>query len=194
MCRPPTDADDEVRSGPDGSTRRRSCLCGRSPGGCRRQRDFVAAVVDDGGESGQLTEARAVPTSPFTRFDGTETSMLDYRGQKLVVNFFSSTCVPCKREMPDFERVARQAGDEVTFIGIDVQDGRAEGMAFVEQTGVTYDIGEDPTGELFNEFGGTVLPLTAFVAADGTVLDSHTGRLSETALRERISANLLGGG
>ena len=31
----------------------------------------------------------------------------DYRGQKLVVNFFASTCVPCKKEMPALQRVHR---------------------------------------------------------------------------------------
>lgn len=149
---------------------------------------------EDPAGRGQLTATRMAPSRSFTRFDGSSTSMTDYRGQKLVVNFFSSTCVPCKREMPDFEQVFRQAGDEVTFLGIDVQDDPAEGRAFVRTTGVTYDIGEDPTGRLFNEFGGTVLPFTAFVAADGTVLDEHTGRLSASELRRRISANLLAGG
>ena len=143
---------------------------------------------------GQLTQAETVPTRSFTRFDGSTTSMADYRGQKLVVNFFSSTCVPCKREMPDFERAAREAGEEVTFLGIDVQDTLEAGRAMVEQTGVTYDIGQDPTGRLFNEFGGTVLPFTVFVAADGTILERETGRLSLAELKRTISANLLGGG
>ncbi len=156
---------------------------------------LVAGAVGDGGEAtAGLERSRPAPTLSFGRFDGSTGSVADYRGQKLVVNFFSSTCVPCKREMPALEQVQREAGDEITVLGIDVQDTPEAGRAMVRQTGVTYDIGRDPNGTLFNRFGATLLPATAFVDTDGTLLDLHTGALTARQLRAKISATLLGGG
>jgi len=155
----------------------------------------VSLVVDEGSEAGiGLERTRRAPSAAFTRFDGSKGSLEDYRGRDVVVNFFSSTCVPCKREMPDFEKVHREAGDEVTFLGIDVQDTPAAGREMVRVTGVTYDTGQDPAGTLFNRFGATLLPATAFVASDGTILELHTGRLTAAELRRKISAHFLGGG
>ena len=81
-----------------------------------------------------------------------------------MVNFFASTCIPCKKEMPALQRVHERLGDDVTFVGIAVQDDPEAAQDLIDQTGVSYDLGQDPTGSLFQGFGGVVLPITAFVA------------------------------
>ena len=96
-----------------------------------------------------------------------------------MVNFFASTCVPCKKEMPALQRVHERLGDDVTFVGIAVQDDPEAAQDLIDQTGVSYDLGQDPTGSLFQGFGGVVLPITAFVAEDGTVMELHAGQLTE---------------
>lgn len=154
----------------------------------------VSVIVEpsEPGPSASLTDARAVPTGSIRRFDGSAFSMADYRGQPVVVNFFSSTCVPCVKEMPDFERVHRQVGDRVTFLGLDVRDTVEAGRALVKRTGVTYDIGLDPDGTLIREFGGTVLPTTVFVLPDGTIADVASGRMEPEELQAAIDDNFGG--
>jgi thiol-disulfide isomerase/thioredoxin len=137
---------------------------------------------------------RAPVDTRVTRFDGSPLKLSDFRGQKLVVNFFSSTCVPCKKEMPALEAVHERLGDEVTFIGIAVQDDPDAAQELVRRTGVSYDLGQDPSGNLFQGFGGVYLPTTAFVDADGTVMELHTGKLDEQEITQKVSDNLLAGG
>jgi thiol-disulfide isomerase/thioredoxin len=141
-----------------------------------------------------LTPAEQVPDTAFTRFDDSALTMSDFRGQKIVVNFFASTCVPCRKEMPALQRVHQRLGDEVTFLGVAVQDDPEAALELVERTGVTYDLGQDPTGDVFQGFGATFLPTTAFVAEDGTVMELHLGELTEQEITEKISSNLLAGG
>ena len=111
-----------------------------------------------------------------------------------MVNFFASTCIPCKKEMPALQRVHERLGDDVTFVGIAVQDDPEAAQDLIDQTGVSYDLGQDPTGSLFQGFGGVVLPVTAFVAEDGTVMELHAGKLTEAEITQLISDNLLAGG
>jgi thiol-disulfide isomerase/thioredoxin len=160
---------------------------------------IVAGITDhdNSNDSGQpgLAQASSVPSDiTFTRFDGTTGTLADYHGQKLVVNFFSSTCVPCRTEMPALEKVQQEAGDQITVVGIAVEDETSAAKAFVKKTGVHYDTGQDLTGELFAHVGGTVLPYTIFVAADGTIMERHSGALTIAELHKKISANLLAGG
>ena len=144
--------------------------------------------------SGTLVPAKKAPDVEFTRFDGSTATLSDFRGQKLVVNFFASTCIPCKKEMPALQRVHERLGDDVTFVGIAVQDDPEAAQDLIDQTGVSYDLGQDPTGSLFQGFGGVVLPVTAFVAEDGTVMELHAGKLTEAEITQLISDNLLAGG
>jgi len=144
--------------------------------------------------SGTLVPAKEAPDVEFTRFDGSTATLSDFRGQKLVVNFFASTCIPCKKEMPALQRVHERLGDDVTFVGIAVQDDPEAAQDLIDQTGVSYDLGQDPTGSLFQGFGGVVLPVTAFVAEDGTVMKLHAGKLTEAEITQLISDNLLAGG
>ena len=44
----------------------------------------------------------------------------DADGRPVVLNFFASWCVPCREEMPVFQSLFEQLGDQVAFIGIDL--------------------------------------------------------------------------
>src|SRR5579885_785309 len=64
----------------------------------------------------------AVAAAKLTLVDGSSRSFADLRGTPVVVNFFSSTCVPCVAEMPALEAVNQSLGGAVHFVGIDPQD------------------------------------------------------------------------
>lgn len=152
----------------------------------------VALVAGSGGDSGTEAAGRASGISAsFEMLDGGTGSLEQYRGTPLVVNFFASWCVPCLAEMPGFEQVHQDLDGRVVFLGLNLQDTREAGIAVVEQTGVTYDIGRDPDGSLFLSFGAIAMPTTVFIDADGSTVDMHSGEITASALRDRIAELLL---
>jgi cytochrome c biogenesis protein CcmG, thiol:disulfide interchange protein DsbE len=142
--------------------------------------------MDESGEG--LVTGVALPSERFPDLDGTVRSFDDYRGTPLVVNFWASTCAPCIREMPDLERVAQETAGEVAFLGLAVRDQVDAAADMVERTGVTYDIGRDPSGAILTGIGGVALPSTLFVNAEGEVAAIETGALSLEQIRERVEA------
>jgi cytochrome c biogenesis protein CcmG, thiol:disulfide interchange protein DsbE len=106
--------------------------------------------------------------------------------QPLVLNLFASWCSPCIQEMPDFEKVHQDLGDEVDFAGLAIRNPPDKALETVEQTGVTYPTFGDPSDEASELFGVVNMPTTVFLDADGTVLDVHTGRMTEDQLRAEI--------
>ena len=114
----------------------------------------------------------------FGRFDGSTTSFTAFRGKPVVMNFFSSTCIPCQSEMPALEQVHQTLGDEVTFLGMDVQDTVEGGKAFVATVGITWELGRDPNAEILQgQVRGTVLPTTVILDRDGKIVFTHAGPL-----------------
>jgi thiol-disulfide isomerase/thioredoxin len=124
--------------------------------------------------------------------DGDEVDFADYRdGRPAVLNFFGSWCVPCIREMPDLEAVSRATSGQVVFLGLAENDRREDALGIVRRTGVTYDIGNDPRGDILAAYQGLAMPTTAFIAADGTITSLHSGALSADDLQARIDEELL---
>ena len=56
--------------------------------------------------------------------EGNKVYLYDYIGKPLVINFWASWCPPCRSEMPDFDEAYAEYGDKVTFMMINLADGR----------------------------------------------------------------------
>lgn len=154
----------------------------------------LSAIVDDGEDepiaAGTLVKTEPAPVTEFPTLDGSTTSLADYRGKPVVLNFFAESCIPCRKEMPDLEKVHQEIGDRVTVLGIDQGDTEEVAKAFVEEVGVTYDIGRDPTGDLAREFGVDFLPGTVFITRGGDIAAVHRGQLSYDDLRRLVDEHL----
>ena len=111
-------------------------------------------------------------------------SLADVAGKPVVINFWASWCVPCRKEMPAFEAVHRRRGDRVTFIGIDRQDDRSDALRFLARTRVSYPSGYDPDGRLDASYRLRGMPTTVVVGADGLVVDHVSGPVSEDRLEQ----------
>lgn len=132
-----------------------------------------------------------VPDVTFTRFDGSTGTFADYAGKPLVINWFSTWCAPCVREMPVLEEVHQKYGDQVAFLGLNNQDTLEDGQALADATGVTWDLARDPRGEILAEFGGVAMPTTVLVSKDGRIVATHTGEFKGEDLDRLIAEKLL---
>jgi cytochrome c biogenesis protein CcmG, thiol:disulfide interchange protein DsbE len=129
---------------------------------------------------------------PFQYVDGTEANLSDFAGTAVVVNFWASWCPACVAEMPDFEQVHAALGDKVVFLGLNMQEtDPAAAASLVAATGVTYQLGVDPDGSIFNRFGGIAMPTTVFIGADGEVVKTHAGVIFADDLENLIRTELL---
>ena len=125
-----------------------------------------------------------LPDLTLTDADGGAHSLAELAGSPTVLNFWFSSCVPCRRELADFAAVDQELGDEIRFIGINPFD-QVEPMAeFAAARGVDYDLWRDD-GSLIDELGIIGFPVTLFVADDGTVL-RQTGEIDADTLRATI--------
>jgi thiol-disulfide isomerase/thioredoxin len=134
----------------------------------------LAGCTGKGPSGGGTTPAAALGSQPLVertsgQFDA-DLGKLD--GRVVVVNFWASWCVPCRTELPTFQRVSREfAGRPVTFVGVDASDQRGAAAAMLRRSGVTYPTVYDRKGiygGIASHWSVTALPQTWFVARDGT--------------------------
>jgi thiol-disulfide isomerase/thioredoxin len=157
-------------------------------------------ALDGGGTEREGATTGTLPLSPsdddpdeevsFTTFDGDVVPLSSLQGAPVLVNFFASTCVPCVTEMPAFEEVFQEVGDEVRFLGLAMQDRPEDALELIERTGITYPAAQDKDGSVITALGGTVLPTTVLLDADGEILETHTGKLDADDLRQLLADEL----
>lgn len=158
--------------------------------------DDAGSTPNGAADEVSLTPAHDGDTSKALRtrvltMDGRATTLASRvgHGAPTVVNFFSKTCPPCVTEMPAFERVHRSR-DDVRFVGIDVLDRVGPARELIKQTGITYEPLRDPHQDLLRAVGGVGLPTTLLIDGNGRIVASHTGALTEAALRKLLDRKL----
>ncbi|NBF06701.1 redoxin family protein [Pseudomonas sp. Fl5BN2] len=117
---------------------------------------------------------------------GETVQLTDYQGGPLVINLWATWCPPCRREMPVLEKAQQQRPD-LTFLFVN----QAESMQSVSTFLATQDLNLnnvlfDGSGRLGKAVGSMALPTTLFYSADGRLLGSHLGELSEASLARAL--------
>jgi thiol-disulfide isomerase/thioredoxin len=121
---------------------------------------------------------------------GTDFDYARVRDRPVVLNFFASWCPFCIGEMPDFQKVHRELGRRVTFVGVSQSDSRSASIDLVHQTGVTYQTAIDAQGSFYHAVGTTGMPTTLFIRPGGRVAYVQVGPLDRATLESYIARYL----
>jgi peroxiredoxin len=132
----------------------------------------------------------ALPVVELETNDGEVITTADLLGQPLVINFWYSTCAPCKKELPDFAAVHAEYGDRVRFVGVNPYDVPEVNESFARERGVQYELLRDPDADYQITLEIATAPFTLFVAPDGTIV-RQAGVLDAAQLTEYVE-ELLG--
>ena len=110
-------------------------------------------------------------------------------GKPMVVNFWFSTCEPCKREMPALTAAAEAYGASVNFVGINPNDTTESASAFLTKYGIKYANYLDD-GDQLAAVGVTTMPTTFFINADGYIVKTRAGEITSEDIDNILQSNL----
>jgi thiol-disulfide isomerase/thioredoxin len=144
---------------------------------------LVAAACGSGDDSASSTPLPDVDLVALA--DGATTSLSDIGGPA-VINLWATWCAPCRREIPDFEQVNQDRGDEITFVGINVGEDADRAQDFVDEVGATYDQYLDPDGYAITELNTSAMPVTILIDRDGYISTRHLGPMDPDDLNTAI--------
>lgn len=136
------------------------------------------------------------PDFPVLDADGNIVRLSDMFGKPVVINFWATWCPPCRSELPAFDKLYRQYGNEVSFMMIDLTDGYRETVEgvkrFISENGYTFPVYYDTEGSAAEAYNVSSIPFTVAVGRNGNIVGTHLGAMSEAAFRSYINA-ILGG-
>ncbi len=126
---------------------------------------------------------------------GKKESLEDYRGKIVILNFWATWCVPCRKEMPLFVELQNEyAARGVQWIAVstDPAESRKEVDAFVKEYKLNFPVWVDGTSDHQSSLKlATGLPATLILDAEGNPRFRIIGESTREALTERLDYLLL---
>jgi thiol-disulfide isomerase/thioredoxin len=139
-------------------------------------------------EGGRAAVGEPAPDFALCDDDGDfVTTLSQMQGKVVWLNFWATWCVPCKRELPDIQKLydeLRESGLEVLIINY--RESREKAVAFLPGLGVEMPVVIDRPGAIYDQYRLTGLPDSFFIGRDGRIATLYYGFVTEEIARERL--------
>lgn len=141
---------------------------------------LMSIVIVTGCSSAPPAEGDAAPNFSLQTMTDDTLNLADYKGQRVMLNFWATWCGPCREELPHMQQVyAAQSDAAVIALNMTDQDYGTERIeAFIEEFSLTFPIPLDETGDVAKQYGVITIPTTFFIDEEGHITDKVSGPLT----------------
>lgn len=114
---------------------------------------------------GQKAPELSLPT-----LKGPTQSLSSLRGKVVLIDFWAQWCEPCKKELPELDKLAKQyASKNVVILAVNIDKLRANAEKLVHQLGVSLPVLLDPSGDAASTYDPPKMPSSFVVDKKGIV-------------------------
>ncbi len=102
--------------------------------------------------------------------------LTDYKGKVVLLDFWASWCVPCRRSFPWMNGMQEKYGDDgLVIIGVNMDSDPADRNKFLQEYPAQFTIINDPDGELARAHNVIAMPSSYIFDRDGVLVTRHLG-------------------
>jgi len=113
--------------------------------------------------------------APLTHADN-GLNLSSYDGKVVIVDFWASWCVPCRRSFPWMNAMQdkyREAG--LVIIAVNLDRNAEDAARFLAKYPANFEIVYDPEGALAKEYSVEVMPSSVIIGRNGDRYERHAG-------------------
>ncbi len=121
--------------------------------------------------AGQLSLACFTAVQASETFDPGQ-----YAGKVVVLDFWASWCVPCRRSFPWLNAMHEKYAEQgLVIVGINLDMERGDAAKFLEEYPAEFAIVYDEDKELARQFEVVAMPSSYVIGRDGKIAARHMG-------------------
>lgn len=116
------------------------------------------------------------PYFELETISGKITKLSDLKGKFVILNFWATWCVPCAKEMPEFQKAHQSLEDSnVQIIAINLGERKKKVDRFIQDYRLSFPVLLDKFGNVSETYKVIGLPVTYFISPDGIIRDKIFG-------------------
>lgn len=133
-----------------------------------------------------LNDISKAPDFTLTSLEGKEVSLKDYRGKKVLLNFWATWCHYCRTEMPVFQNLVEKYPEEVTVLAVSIMERETEEEIenFIKNNEYTFKVLLDRENKVSDAYNIRGLPSSYLIDRDGRIEFQKLGPLSEEEIEQ----------
>ena len=134
-----------------------------------------------------LNKGDIAPDITMTNLAGEEVKLSDYRGKKVVLNFWATWCPPCRAEMPHMQKYYDEHKEKqnVEIIGFNMTfsgDSIEKVEQFIASYKLSFPIYTTFDENIIDQYGVLTMPTTYFIDEEGRIHRKVRGPVDEDSL------------
>ncbi|VEF46531.1 alkyl hydroperoxide reductase/ Thiol specific antioxidant/ Mal allergen [Bacillus freudenreichii] len=134
----------------------------------------------------QVKEGKLAPDFELATLSGETVKLSDYRGKKVILNFWATWCPPCRAEMPHMQSFYEQNKDkgiEIVAVNLTSMDnGKMQIDKFKKEYGLTFDILLDEDGDIGMQYQAFTIPTSYIIDSNGKIAQKIVGPMDEPTM------------
>ncbi|MDL4839671.1 peroxiredoxin family protein [Aquibacillus rhizosphaerae] len=135
--------------------------------------------VESTGATVGLEVGNLAPDFKLQTLNGETVKLSDFRGRRVMLNFWATWCPPCRAEMPDMEKFYQEK--DVTILAVNLTETEASMQDvhdFVEEFGLTFPILLDKKIEVATTYQIRPIPTSYMIDSNGIIRYQVFGALN----------------
>lgn len=141
------------------------------------EEEEVDTVVDSDVEG--LNKGQMAPDFELTTLDGETVKLSDFRGKRVMLNFWATWCPPCRAEMPDMQRFHEDK--DVVILAVNLRETETNTQKvqdFIDERDLTFQILLDEKTAVANRYQIQPIPSSFMIDSDGRIQNKAFGALN----------------
>ena len=103
-------------------------------------------------------------------------NLANYRGKVVVVDFWASWCVPCRRSFPWLNQMHKKYGEDgLVIVGVNLDANAGDAQTFLRDFPADFTIIYDSDGVLGKQFNVEAMPTSFVIDRNGETVANHLG-------------------
>lgn len=142
-------------------------------------------------ETGTRPLSVPAPNFELIALNGEKVRLSDFRGKKVLINFWATWCPPCVKEMPAMQAFYDEyaAKENIVIFAINATNQEATTdtvKQFVRKNGISFPILLDEQGDVLLHYEVLTLPTSLIIDEGGMVVEQILGPVTEEVLVEKL--------
>jgi len=137
-----------------------------------------------------INEGQLAPDFQLQNLSGESVKLSDYKGKKVILNFWASWCPPCKAEMPHMEQFYKEhKNSDISLVSVNLTNAEKSMSSvkqFMNDYKLTFPILLDKDGMIGNEYQAITIPTSYIIDSTGVIQKRIVGPMDQETMNDLI--------